>query len=169
MVCEGAEIRGLFILSKFKWHIFIVVLWTKKKIVSKPSPEKWNLWIKLWERNVVFTQDFKGFFCRISATSVMWRGTIFPCCEVAHGTWCHPHPWGSSPCAAPTAAAQLELGWKASRGGQVPCVWLGERMERKLLLPGSIFEGSLPYFVPSLWSFTALPVIMCWPGSTWHW
>lgn len=39
MVCKGAEVRGLFIFSKMKWCIFIVVLGKKgkkkKKLVLK--------------------------------------------------------------------------------------------------------------------------------------
>lgn len=57
MLCEGAEVTGLFILSK--WQIFIVVLWTQKEkkkggyLVSKPCPEKWKLWIKTGKRMLV--------------------------------------------------------------------------------------------------------------------
>lgn len=172
MVCEGAEIRGLFILSQFKWHIFIVVLWTKKK--------KNHFKAQSWEMKPVnqtvgkeccFYPRFQGIFlqdkcykCNVEENnfSMLWTcpwDVVLPaptrqqplcsshsCCCCTAGTWMKGiHRWAGTLC----------LAWGKDGG--------------KLLLPGSIFEGSLPYFVPSLRSFTALPVIMCWPGSTWHW
>lgn len=47
MVCKGAGVRGLFILSKLKWHILIAYLF--KKLFSKPCPGKYNLGIKTVE------------------------------------------------------------------------------------------------------------------------
>lgn len=96
MVCEGAEVRGLFILSK--WQIFIVVSWTTtKNWFQSPVLRNETCDSKLWEMNVVFTQDFERFSCSISTASVMWRETTFPCCELAHGVWCHLHPGAAGP------------------------------------------------------------------------
>lgn len=145
MVCEGAEVRGLFIFSKLKWQIFIAFLF-KKNCFQSPVLGNTTWGSKLWKSNIVFTWDFKLFSAGSVQDKYHVKGNEFSLlCNlpVACGTTC------ICGAAASVRLPQLLLhswsldarSWKVHSHYLVFGVEKGRR--RKLLLPGLISVSSL--------------------------